>query len=125
MTFTSISMQDILPIIEDKLKKQTSVSFDVLNPDLGEGYAGHTKVIDDQIYVYRGYKAWIDLAELLMCKMLTPKESAYPLVTITYKKLKVKDSFHLDTDGVKEEKYGINSHFSQIYKMEEPAFLYY
>ena len=125
MTFTSISMQDILPIIEDKLKKQTSVSFDVLDPDLDEGYAGHTKVIDDQAYIYRGYKAWIDLAELLMCKMLTPKESAYPLVTITYKKLAVKDSFHLDTDGEKEEKYGINSHFAQIYKMEEPAFLYY
>ncbi len=125
MTFTSISMQEILPIIEDTLKNNISISFDILNPDLGEGYAGQAIVIKDQTYIYRGYKAWIDLAELFMCKMLTPKESVYPLVTITYKKLERKDSFHLDTNGKKEEKYGIDSHFSQIYKMEEPAFLYY
>lgn len=124
MTFTSISMQEIFPIIKDTLKNHTSVSFNVLNPDLGEGYAGHTLVIDDKTYIYRGYKAWIDLAELLMCKMLTPKESIYPFVTITYKKLEIKDSFHLDTKANKE-KYGIDSHFSQIYKMEEPSFLYY
>ncbi len=125
MTFTSISMQEILLIIKDTLKNRTSVSFDVFNPDLGEGYAGHTLVIDGQTYIYRGYKAWMDLAELFTCKMLTPKESAYPLVTITYKKLEIKDSFHLDTKKNKEEKYGVNSHFSQIHKMEEPAFFYY
>ena len=125
MTFTSNSMQEILPTIKDKLETNTSVSFDVFSPDIGEGYAGQTIVIDNQTYIYRGYKAWMDLAELLMCKMLTPKESTHPLVTITYKKLEIEDSFHLDTDGKKEEKYGIHSHFSQIYKMEEPAFLYY
>jgi len=125
MTFTSISMQEILPIIKDTLKNRTSVSFNVLNPDLGEVYAGHNLVIDGQTYIYRGYKAWMDLAELLMCKMLTPKESAYPLVTLTYKKLEIKDSFHLSSKENKEEKYGINSHFSQIHKMEEPAFFYY
>ena len=125
MTFTSSSMQEILPLIKDKLKNKTSVSFEILNPDLGEGYAGQSILIDDQIYIYRGYKAWMDLSELLMCKMLTPKVSTHPLVTITYKKLEIKDSFHLDTKENKEEKYGINSHFSQIHKMEEPAFLYY
>jgi hypothetical protein len=118
-------MQEILPILEDKLKNDTFISFDVLNPDLGEGYAGQAIVIEDQTYTYRGYKAWMDLAELLMCKMLTPKASTYPFVTITYKMLEKKDSFHLDTEGGEKEKYGINSHFSQIYKMEEPAFLYY
>jgi len=118
-------MQDILPILEEKLKNNSAVSFDVLNPDLGEGYAGQTLIIDDKTYIYRGYKAWSDLAELLMCMILTPKESTYPLVTITYKKLEIKNSFHLDTDGKKEEKYGLNSQFSKIHKMEEPAFLYY
>ena len=125
MTFTSIGMQEILPLLEDKLKTNTSVSFNVLNPDLGEGYAGESIVIDDQVYIYRGYKAWMDLAELLMCKMLTPKENTHPLVTITYKKIEIKKSFHLNRDVKKEEKYGVNSHFAQIHKMEEPAFLYY
>lgn len=125
MTFTTISMQEILPLIENKLKNQTSISFNVLDPDLAQGYAGHSIIIESETYIYRGYKAWVDLAELLMCKILTPKKSTYPYVTITYKKLEIQNSFHLETQKDKEEKYGINSHFSQIHKMEEPAFLYY
>ena len=125
MTFTSSSMQEILPILEDKLKNSTDISFEVLNPDLGDGYAGETMVINDQAYIYRGYKAWSDLAELLSCKMLTPKEGTYPLVTIRYTKLETQNSFHLDLDGKKKEKYGLNTQFAKVHKMEEPAFLYY
>jgi len=124
MTFTSTSMQEILPLLQKHLKNQTSISFDVLNPDLGEGYAGNLIQIDNKPYIYRSYKTWVDLCELLMCKMLTPKENTYPYVTLTFQKLETKDSFHLDTQSPKEEKYGIDSHFSQIQKMEEPAFLY-
>ena len=125
MTFTSTSMQEILPLLQNKLKNQTSISFDVLNPDLGEGYAGNLIQIDSKLYTYRSYKTWSDLCELLMCKMLTPKESTYPYVTLTFQKLETKDSFHLDTQSPKEEKYGLDSHFFQIQKMEEPSFLYY
>lgn len=125
MTFTSTCMQEILPLLQEHLKTNISITFDVLNPDLGEGYAGNLIPIDDKPYIYRSYKTWTDLAELLMCKMLTPKESTYPYITLTFQKLKTEDSFHLDTQSPKEEKYGLNSPFSQIQKMEEPAFLYY
>jgi len=125
MTFTHQTMQEILPLLQNRLKTDTSVSFEVLNPDLGEGYTGNLITIEDISYIYRGYKAWTDLAELLMCKMLTPKESSYPLVTLCFQKLETQNSFHLDTQSSKEEKYGAESHFFQINKMEEPAFLYY
>ena len=125
MTFTHQTMQEILPLLQNRLKTDTSVSFEVLNPDLGEGYTGNLITIEDISYIYRGYKAWTDLAELLMCKMLTPKESSYPLVTLCFQKLETQNSFHLDTQSPKEEKYGAESHFFQINKMEEPAFLYY
>ncbi len=125
MTFTHHTMQEILPILQNALKTDTSVSFDVLDPDLGEGYTGNVVTIEGNSYLYRGYKAWTDLAELLMCKMLTPKESSYPLVTLCFQKLKIQSSFHLDTQSSKEEKYGTKSHFFEIKKMEEPAFLYY
>ena len=125
MTFTYHTMQEILPILQNRLKTDTSVSFEVLNPDLGEGYAGNLITIEERSYLYRGYKAWTDLAELLMCKILTPKESSYPLVTLCFKKLETQSSFHLDTQSPKEEKYGTESHFFDINKMEEPAFLYY
>lgn len=125
MIFTHHTMQEILPILQDKLVTDTSLSFNVLDPDLGEGYAGNEISIEDKTYIHRGYKAWSDLAELLLCKMLTPKEGKYPLVTLRFQKLERENSFHLDTASPKEEKYGVESHFSSIHKMEEPAFLYY
>jgi len=125
MTFTHHTMQEILLLLQESLIENSSVSFEILNPDLAEGYAGKQITIEDKTYIYRGYKAWTDLAELFMCKMLTPKASSYPLVTIHFQKLESKSSFHLDTKGEKEEKYGVNSHFFEINKMEEPAFLYY
>ncbi len=108
-----------------ELEARGSISFETLNPDLGEGYAGENLKIEGKTYVYRGYKSWTDLAELLMCKMLTPEKSTYPLVKLRFEKLETQSSFHLDTQSPKEEKYGIDSSFSQINKMEEPAFLYY
>ena len=125
MTFMQQSMQEILPLLQNKLQTEESISFNVLNPDMGEGYAGADVVIKGETYMYRGYKAWTDLAELLHCKMNTPKIAEHPLVTLTFEKLETQNSFHLDTKANKEEKYGVDSHFSQIHKMEEPAFLFY
>lgn len=102
-----------------------SISFETLDPDLGEGYAGETLDIDGETYIYRGYKSWTDLAELLMCKIMTPEKSTYPLVKLHLKKLETQSSFHIESKSAKEEKYGVDSHFSHIHKMEEPAFLYY
>jgi len=122
MIFTIDSMQEILPKLQNELQTNELVTFDILNPDLYTFYAGTEVTIEDTKYLYRGYKAWVDLAELLKCKMLTPQMSDYPLVTITFKRL-VDDSFH--TEVKTTEKYGTNSHFSHIHKMEEPAFFYY
>lgn len=118
-------MQEIFPLFQETLKTEDLLTFHVLNPDLGKGYTGEEIEIAGKKYLHRGYKSWTDLAELLQCKMLTPKIETHPLITLTFRKLEIKDSFHFDTQSPKEEKYGINSHFSSIYKMEEPAFLYY
>jgi hypothetical protein len=108
-----------------ELKAGMSISFEILDPDLGKGYAGEAVEIEGETYIYRGYKSWIDLAELLMCKMMTPEKSTYPLVKLTFKKLEIQSSFHIESQSSREEKYGVNSNFAQIHKMEEPAFLYY
>lgn len=116
-------MQEIIPLLTNKLDIDSNISFQVLNPDLSEGYyAGNTVNIEGEDYIYRGYKTWIDLAELLNSKMLTPEKVNTHLVKLTFQKLNL-DSFHYDTKTV--EKYGTDSHFFQIHKMEEPAFLYY
>jgi len=123
MIFKHHTMQEIIPLLQKHLKMHRSVSFVVLNPDIPEkSYAGYTMSIENEVYIYRGYKTWVDLAELLKCKMLTPQQTNKHLVNITFHKLNV-ESFHSDSSDI--EKYGIESHFSQIHKMEEPAFLYY
>lgn len=128
MIFTTQSMQDILTILSVKSKACEAgeyISFETVDPDLGEGYAGQILEIAGESYVYRSYKSWTDLAEILMCKMMTPTKSTYPLVKLHFKKLETQSSFHSESSSSKEEKYGVESHFSQIQKMEEPAFLYY
>lgn len=120
--FSHQSMQEILTYLSIQLRDNTSISFIVLNPDKYDEYAGMQVKIEDIIYIYRSYKAWVDLAEILMCKILTPKPVSSNLIEITFQKLKT-DSFH--TDSKKNEKYGIHSHFWRIHKMEEPAFIYY
>lgn len=125
MTFTYHTMQEILPILEKYLKTHSTVSFMVLDPDIKSTYAGDEIVIGDTTFIYRGYKAWTDLAELLLCKMSTPKTVGFPYIELSFEKLKKEDSFHKSTEDSQKEKYGVHSPFFQINKMEEPAFLYY
>ena len=128
MIFTTQSMQDIIISLTAQANECEAghcISFETLDPDLGEGYAGAELHIEGTTYLFRSYKSWVDLAELLMCKMLTPKKSTYPLVKLRFEKLETQSSFHTESQSSKKEKYGIDSHFSQINKMEEPAFLYY
>jgi len=117
-------MQEILPILQSHLLTHEDVIFTVLNPDYFEGYTGNEIILNDDIYIYRGYKAWSDLAELLKCKMRTPIKIDNTHIKLTFVKLK-EDSFHIENKESHCEKYGINSHFSRIHKMEEPAFYYY
>lgn len=121
-TFTSQSLSIILAWAYETLKDNTTLSFEVLNPDISRGsYAGESVTLDDITYVYRSYKAWSDLGEILFCRMLTPKIISESTIQITYEKLDLDDSFH--HSDAKEEKYGTTSRFASIHKNEEPAFL--
>lgn len=123
MTLATQSMQDIILQLQNMLIDQEGISFDVLDPDYEEGYAGKAVTVEGKKYIYRGYKSWIDLAELLKCRMHTPKKiKNSPLVKLYFKKLDT-GSFH--SDSRESEKYGTDSRFFTINKMEEPAFLYY
>ncbi len=68
-------------------------------------------------------KAWVDLAELLKCKMQIPKEKNGN-IELTFIKLDSNNSFHTKTYADKTEKYGINSIFFNLNKNKEPYFVY-
>jgi len=110
MIFSSQSMQEILPQLQKILETEETLRFTVINPDNSDGHAGHKMTIENITYIYRGYKAWVDLAELLKCKMTTPKVLNDTEVELTFVKLKT-DSFH--SDAKDSEKYGSNSQFAK------------
>ncbi len=125
LKFTNQSMYEIIEILNkkiDDIQAKEMIEFEVINPDIKtSSYAGKVILVNDEQYIYRGYKSWTDLAEILFCRMLTPVVCD-ECVKIRFEKLDIDDSFHIN-NSKKEEKYGINSIFSNISKNEEPAFL--
>jgi ubiquinone/menaquinone biosynthesis C-methylase UbiE len=105
LNFLNKNFYEITTILKDKIAKlnaNKSIQFQTKNADL---------------------KAWVDLATILQCKMAIPKELEDSSLLITFEKLNTNDSFHKDSDI--EEKYGKNSTFATIEKLEQPAFLHY
>ena len=125
--FAAEPMLEIFRWLNDQLKSSKPadvVAFEVLDPDRGRGkYAGERVTVGGREYRHRGYKAWNDLAELLFCRMLTPKVAGDDTVLLRFEKLDISDSFHKTDADNKEEKYGVGSRFFSIDKTEEPAFL--
>jgi hypothetical protein len=105
--FTIKSLLEIKIWLTQELLVSDSISFNIPNPDLD-----------------KGYKQWVNLAELHHCRMLTPLKLEENRVELTFKKLDTNDSFHNDTIENREEKYGTTSKFFDINKNEEPTFLY-
>ncbi len=124
--FTHESMVEIGSYLTKQLEKgEHTVEFCVLNPDYMHNiYAGRRVEVEGISFVYRGYKAWSDLAELHYCRMLTPVIEEEHLVRLRFEKLDISESFHLLKETPLQEKYGAGSPFAQINKNEEPAFLY-
>ena len=121
--FTSESLSIIIPWIENEFKESSEVSFSVVDPDVAPTlYAGEYVTCNDTLYMYRGYKAWTDLAESLHCRMMTPRKEEKYTITLRFIKLGT-NSFHQSNEN-KQEKYGVSSEFFRLHKQEEPAFFH-
>ena len=124
MRFTDEILQEIIEILQDRLSSSDSVSFEVLNPDIAHCYSGNKVEVDGVSYIYRGYKSWMDLSEVLGCKFMTPLKIDKHIIKLHFVKLK-SNSFHTQKVDDISEKYGIDSSFNLIHKQEESSFLYY
>jgi len=124
ISFTFQPLIEIIKELKTSLQTSNTVSFEVINPDISHNsYSGESVLINGENYLYRGYKVWVNLAELLGCKMYTPTTNQEHTVIITFQKLNTSNSFHVAPIETKEEKYGIDSTFFGINKNEEPTFL--
>jgi len=105
MIIKTKNMMQIWTAIKDKvvlLKAKEILEFQIENEDID-------------------YKAWVDLAHLLFCKMSIINLTDTTL-TMQFLKLDRSISFH-NIDDKTEEKYGKDSTFAKIDKNNQPAFL--
>ena len=69
-------MFEIIQYLENELKNNNEISIEVLNPNVKDDiYAGEKLKIENNKFIYRSYKSWSDLAEILFCKMLVTQLS--------------------------------------------------
>jgi len=103
--------------------QQPFIEFKVLNPDTqSHSYSGKELILENKPYIYRSYKSYMELAQALHYKFLTPQLLNNNEVVIRLEKLQQK-SFHNELQS--NEKYGVNSLFGEIHKNEESSFLHY
>ena len=121
---TNENMFEIISYLEKELRNNDYVSIEILNPSIKDDiYAGEKLIIDNQEFIYRSFKSWSDLAEILLCKLLIVGLQENK-VQIKFQKLNKTESFHNDVNDEKNEKYGEDSTFFRINKNDEPSFLY-
>ena len=105
--------------VEAELTQADEVSFLVPNPDLGRGrYAGERL---EPGLVHRPLQVWLDLAEALQCRLLTPEKIDETHIRLRFEKLDKTASWHLKGKG--REKYGAASSYQRINKLEDSSFL--
>ncbi len=121
-TFRTAPLLEIITSIEAQLAAgASSVAFDVLDPDLGRGrYAGEIVTHAGTSYVHRPFRVWVDLAERLGLRLLTPRAAGEPLVQLRFERL---DPRARVAGAPGTEKYGAGSEFARISKLEDPGFV--
>jgi SAM-dependent methyltransferase len=121
MLFRRESLLDILAWIET----QTSpvIAFEVLDPDLGRGkYAGELVEHAGETYVHRPFRVWVDLAERLGLRLLTPHVRA-PVIELRFERLDPKARLAAADEHDPTERYGTGSSFARVDKLEDPGFV--
>lgn len=124
-TFTNEPLIVIFDWLESQLCADSSsgkvITFQVPHPDLGVGsYAGETA----QGAKHRSLKNWLDLAEKLDCHFLTPIESNDREVVLRFKPMAKTNNWHDNTPSKDKEKYGTDTEYARVNKLEEASFLF-
>lgn len=121
MLFRRESLLDILAWIE----RQDSpvVAFEVLDPDLGRGkYTGELVEHAGETYRHRPFRVWVDLAERLGMRLLTPRACS-PLVELRFERLDPEARLVAADELDPTERYGVGSDFARVHKLEDPGFV--
>lgn len=102
-----------------------TVTLRVLDPDVGRGlHAGETLVHAGEVHVHRPWRVWIDLAERLGMRLLTPRRvPGGPLVDVGFERLGGAAPSAGQAAGDATERYGTTSGFARIARAEDPGWI--
>lgn len=119
--FERASLLEIIDHVERRLVAgDREVTFAVLDPDLGRGlHAG--ELVDG--YVHRPWHTWVELAERMQLRLLTPRAhaSSSHLVVLRFEPLAPVARTRASEDVT--ERYGLGSRYARISKLEDPGFV--
>ncbi len=73
-------------------------------------------------YRTRSLRCFVDLAMTIGCSLMTPMPAERDMVHLTFRKLNFDNSWH-HTNKCGTEKYGTDSRYSRVSKLEEPTFV--
>jgi len=126
-SFTTESLWTIFGTLEAWLRTAApgdEIAFAVLDPDIAaSAWPGTVVEVAGRRYVHRPYRTWLELAERLRLRLLTPRPLAHPCVALRFAVLDPARSWHGEPVADPSEKYGTDSGFAQIAKLEEPGFM--
>lgn len=116
LSFQFEPMHEVLAAVRAALAERGEVRFSVPNPDLGlHLYPGERTGAG----IYRPYQTWLDLADRLNAHFLTPEPRGEQVVL----HLKADPPIRRGPRGDKAQRYGAETDFQRIDKLEEPGFL--
>jgi hypothetical protein len=97
----------------------------VFDPDLGRGlHAGELVNHGEDRYVHRPWRTWVELAERLGLRLLTPRAhaTASQLVVLRFERLTPAIAARPRGEDL-TERYGLGSSYARISKLEDPGFV--
>ncbi len=98
---------------------ETRITLRVPDPDHSRGhYAGERVTVGGRSDVHRPLQIWLDLAERLGLRLLTPRPLPDRLMELRFEPLA--EEIRWRGEGPTSERYGSDSPFQRISKLEEP-----
>lgn len=123
--FTNESMVEIISWLAAEVQRNNDAGriIEFLVPDITKPEENQAIASSSASPRKRPLRCWFDLAEYFDCRFLLPVRHADEYIRIRLQILDKTQSWHDEKSRGDKDKYGINSGFSQINKLDEPYFL--
>ncbi|MEE9382035.1 MAG: class I SAM-dependent methyltransferase [Nannocystaceae bacterium] len=122
--FTDETLAEIWRYLSDRrqlAEPSAILELEAADPDTGAGrYPGEAHETPAGTVRHRSYRCWVDIAELLGCRMLTPIPQDRGFVRLRFQALVPPDQPRAVEPHT--EKYGLTSDFFRVQKLEQPHF---